>query len=175
MNDIHFERLTTITPEIVEAFSRWENDESLKPFAQWNKNREELERERIITAGDLEERLEKCTIFLIYRGDQLAGEVNYAVDPPQLYKKEKQTAWIGITIGEESCRGLGIGGKTLRFLETYLADRGLKRIELGVFEFNEPAISLYRKTGFREIGTVDDFTYYEGRMRRDIRMEKYLK
>jgi len=60
------------------------------------------------------------------------------------------------------------------YLEEEIKAQGLKRIELGVFEFNTNAIKLYRKMGFEEIGRIDDFTYWDGRMWGDIRMEKYL-
>jgi hypothetical protein len=29
--------------------------------------------------------------------------------------------------------------------------------------------------GYREIGRIDDFTYWQGKMWQDIRMEKYLQ
>jgi len=51
---------------------------------------------------------------------------------------------------------------------------GLKRIELGVFEFNENARRLYQKLGYKEIGRIPDFTYWNGKMWPDIRMEKEL-
>jgi RimJ/RimL family protein N-acetyltransferase len=47
-------------------------------------------------------------------------------------------------------------------------------MELGVFEFNTHAIKLYEKTGFQEIGRIPDFTFWQGRMWQDIRMEKYV-
>jgi hypothetical protein len=48
------------------------------------------------------------------------------------------------------------------------------RLELGVFEFNHAARRLYEKLGYKEIGREYDFTYYDGRMWPDIRMEKEL-
>ncbi|WP_342710115.1 GNAT family protein [Lentibacillus persicus] len=51
---------------------------------------------------------------------------------------------------------------------------GNQRIELGVFEFNKPAYKLYQKLGYREIGRIHQFTYWQGSMWSDIRMEKYV-
>jgi RimJ/RimL family protein N-acetyltransferase len=48
------------------------------------------------------------------------------------------------------------------------------RIELGVFEFNTVAIGLYKKMGYNEIGRIEDFTYWNGKMWQDIRMEKII-
>jgi len=63
----------------------------------------------------------------------------------------------------------------MRYLEEQIRDNGLHRIELGVFEFNLPAIKLYQKMGYQEISRIDDFTYWQGKMCQDIRMEKYLE
>jgi RimJ/RimL family protein N-acetyltransferase len=62
----------------------------------------------------------------------------------------------------------------VRYLEDQIREAGCRRIELGVFEFNQRACRLYRKLGYREIGRIDDFTYWKGTMWQDIRMEKYL-
>ncbi|WP_100402900.1 GNAT family N-acetyltransferase [Bacillus sp. FJAT-42315] len=52
--------------------------------------------------------------------------------------------------------------------------QGIKRIELGVFEFNKQAQKLYQKLGYKEIGRIENFTYWQGEMWTDIRMEKYV-
>ncbi|WP_369010066.1 GNAT family N-acetyltransferase [Alkalihalobacillus sp. TS-13] len=59
-------------------------------------------------------------------------------------------------------------------LEEQIKLQGLKRIELGVFEFNKQAYKLYQKLGYQEIGRIKDFTYWNDKMWYDIRMEKYL-
>lgn len=172
--EIKFKKLTEPTDEIVEAIDRWENDPTLIPFMRPNKNQQALETREIITLKDLEERLAHNQIYLIYLDDQLVGEMDYQVDPKHLMKKEPQTAWIGITIGEEQARGKGVGKLSLGFLEREIRQHGLKRIELGVFEFNTNAIKLYQKAGYREIGRIEDFTYWRGKMWQDIRMEKQV-
>jgi RimJ/RimL family protein N-acetyltransferase len=106
--------------------------------------------------------------------NQLIGEINYMIDPPYLLKKETDTAWIGIDIGEVSGRGKGIGFLAMQYLEEQVKLAGHKRIELGVFEFNINALKLYQRSGYIEIGRVKDFTYWQGKMWQDIRMEKYI-
>ena len=59
-------------------------------------------------------------------------------------------------------------------VETEIRLRGLARVELGVFEFNENARRMYEGLGYREIARIKDFTYWNGRMWQDIRMEKRL-
>ncbi|OZM58388.1 GNAT family N-acetyltransferase [Lottiidibacillus patelloidae] len=170
----HFEKLTSPSLQVVEAIDRWENDSTIIPLTRPNQNKSELERRTKVTVDELKERLKNHHIYLIYHNDRLIGEMNFMVDPGHLLKKEKGAAWIGITIGEAEGRGKGIGYKAIEFLEKQIQKEGLKRIELGVFEFNKQAIKLYHKMGYKEIGRIDNFTYWQDRMWTDIRMEKYL-
>ena len=172
--DIDFIELATPTPEIAAVMDIWENDPALIPFIRPNPTEADLAKRHPVTVESLRERLEHNHIYLIYADGQPVGEVNYQVDPPQLYKKETGTAWVGINIGEVWARGKGIGAQAMFFLEKQARAQGLKRMELGVFEFNVRAIQLYTKLGYREIVRIDNFTYYQGQMWQDIRMEKYL-
>ena len=172
--DITFAKLTEPTPDIVAALSRWENDPSLIPFIRPNKDEQALEARAVVTVNELQERLEHQQIYLIHLEEQLVGAMDYQIDPRHLFKKEPGTAWIGIVIGEEFARGKGIGELALRYLEGQIRLHGLKRIELGVFEFNKPAIRLYERCGYKEIARIDNFSYWQGKLWQDIRMEKYL-
>ena|SRR5688572_9760287 len=172
--DIKFTILTKPTLEIADRFQKWENDPALIPLIRPNRDQDALEAREAVTIENLDARLEHHQIYLIYLEDQLIGEMDYQIDPKHLFRKEAGTAWIGIVIGEESARGKGIGLLALRSLEEEIRKQGLRRIELGVFEFNTHAIKLYQKAGYREIARISDFTYWEGRMWQDIRMEKYL-
>jgi RimJ/RimL family protein N-acetyltransferase len=172
--NIQFYKLTESTPEIAEAFSRWENNPSLIPLIRPNPNKEALERHEPVTVSSLAKRLDHDHLYLIYLDGQLVGEMDYQVDPLHLFKKEAGTAWIGIVIGEASARGKGVGYHAIRFLEEEIQRQGLKRIELGVFEFNTNAIQLYERMGYKEIFRIDRFTFWQDKMWQDIRMEKYL-
>jgi RimJ/RimL family protein N-acetyltransferase len=173
--DIKFKKLIEPTDEIAEYFSRWENDPALIPFIRPNRDQQALEATEILTSKELEKRLEHNHVYLIYLDSRLIGEMDFQIDPKHLLRKEAVTAWIGIIIGEETARGKGIGKIALDYLESEIKQQGLKRIELGVFEFNTNAIKLYQKAGYREIGRIADFTYWQGRMWQDIRMEKYVQ
>lgn len=172
--DVKFEKLIEPTSEILEYLNKWENDPALIPLIRPNITEDDLEAREILTIEDLEKRLEHNHIYLIYLQDQFVGEMDFQIDPRHLYKKEEGTAWIDIIIGEETARGKGIGYLAVQFLEAEIRLQGLKRIELGVFEFNKNAIRLYEKLGYREIGRIRDFTYWQGKMWQDIRMEKYI-
>jgi RimJ/RimL family protein N-acetyltransferase len=170
--DINFEKLTQPTPEIAAFFSTWENDPLLIPLTRPNLNEEDLLGRKPVSVDDLLERIKHSHTYLIYAQGELVGEMDYKVDPAYVYKKIRGTAWIGITIGEESGRGKGIGHHALRYLEGQIKSAGLNRIELGVFEFNIRAVKLYQKSGYKEIARIKDFTYWQGKMWHDIRMEK---
>ncbi|MEH7111358.1 GNAT family N-acetyltransferase [Neobacillus niacini] len=172
--DVSFEKLTNPELTHVDVFNRWENNPELIPLTRPNQNQLELERQEILTLDKLTQRLKYTQIYLIYLDDQLIGEMNYMVDPSHLYKKESGTAWIGITIGEPQGRGKGIGYKAIQYLEEEIKKQGLYRVELGVFEFNIQAQNLYRKLGYKEIGRIENFTFWQDKMWKDIRMEKYL-
>lgn len=172
--NVQFIALTDPTPEIARAFTKWENSPALVHLTRPNKDQDDLENNHIVSVEDLLERLKHDHTYLIYMEGQLVGETEYQVDPPHLYKKEPGTAWIGITIGEESARGKGLGILAMQHLEEEIRKAGYKRIELGVFEFNTPAQKLYQKMGYTEIGRIPNFTFWQGKMWTDIRMEKYL-
>ncbi|HKI53625.1 MAG TPA: GNAT family N-acetyltransferase [Anaerolineales bacterium] len=174
MEEINFVKLTNPAPEIAAAFEKWENDPSLAPLIRPNPNEEALHRKKTITEEELTKRLKHHHIYLIYFNGQLIGEMDYQIDPGHLYKKEPGTAWIGILIGEETGRSKGIGFQAMQYLEEQIKQHGSKRIELAVFEFNPIAIKLYQKLGYKEIGRINDFTFWQGKMWQDIRMEKYL-
>lgn len=174
MSNTYFKKLIEPTSEIAEAFNRWENDPGLIPLERPNFSREDLEKTHLVTVDDLSARVKHSQIYLIYLDDQLIGEMDYQVDPDHLFKKEVGTAWIGIVIGEEIGRGRGVGYQAMQYLEEQIRLQGLKRIELGVFEFNANAIKLYQKAGYVEIGRIKEFTYWQGKMWQDIRMEKYI-
>ncbi|ARI77901.1 GNAT family N-acetyltransferase [Halobacillus mangrovi] len=173
--NIQFHKLTKPTEAIREAFDRWENDPALISLTRPNQSQADIELTKTVSFEDLTERVKDHHIYLIYLDGQLVGEMNYMIDPPHLFKKVPQTAWIGITIGEAEARGKGIGRLSIKHLEKEIEQEGLRRIELGVFEFNESAFQLYKKMGYQEIGRIKDFTFCKGKLWADIRMEKHVK
>ena len=172
--DVTFKKLVEPDADALAHLNRWENDPALIHLIRPNRDKAALEMREVLTVQDLEERLVHNHTFLIYQHGELVGEMDYQIDPKHLLKKETGTAWIGIILGEENARGKGIGQQALQYLEEEIRKQGLKRIELGVFEFNTGAIRLYQKAGYQEIGRIPDFTYWNDKMWQDIRMEKYL-
>ncbi|MBQ6447435.1 MAG: GNAT family N-acetyltransferase [Bacillus sp. (in: Bacteria)] len=170
---ISFKKIGVPTDKLIASLNKWENDPKLVPLIHPCRNQDDIESYVLITKEEIKKRLTKYQMYEIYLGDILIGEMNYTVDPMHLYRKERGTAWIAITIGEEIARGRGVGSISLKYLEEEIKKQGLKRIELGVFEFNKNAHKLYQKLGYQEIGKNKQFTFYQDKMWDDIRMEKY--
>ena len=172
MDGVVYQKLVEPSAEIAATLCRWENDPDLVPFTRRCRDREDLAREIVVTTEIIRERLKTHASYLIHWEGRLVGEVSFQVDPAICMRKVPGTAWIGITIGERAARHRGIGRDAMGYIENEIRLQGLRRIELGVFEFNENARRLYQKLGYREFARVEAFTYWDGRMWQDIRMEK---
>lgn len=73
-------------------------------------------------------------------------------------------AGFGITVGVKECWGRGFGAEATRLLLDYAFDTlNLNRIWLQVYEYNERALSSYRKLGFTTEGTLRQHTFRDGR------------
>ena len=170
----HFIKLEEPTMDLIEQINRWDNDPTLIPLVRPNRNKTEFEKRYKMTIEDLTKRLESHHIYLIYLNDKVVGEMNFMVDPGHLFNK------VPVTSPEEFYHFFlkkptqKHGKEAIEYLEEQIKKQGLKRIELGVFEFNTPAQNLYKKMGYKEIGRIENFTYWNEQMWTDIRMEKYL-
>ena len=91
-----------------------------------------------------------------------------------------RTAELGMLIGDKESRGKGYGTEVLRLMLDYgFGVLDLNNIMLRTFAFNERAIHLYRKFGFREIGRRRQSYYcgneYHDEVFMDMLREDYLK
>jgi RimJ/RimL family protein N-acetyltransferase len=167
-------KLSEPTAEIAEHFNTWENDPDIVPFIRPISCAKDLQKKKEVTLETLKRRLDTHEEYLIYQQGVLVGQLSVQIDPGHLAKHVKGTAWIGIYIGEKEQRGKGAGTLALQHVESLLRSRGIRGVELGVFEFNKTAYRLYKKLGYKEFIRLDELAWYKGSMWRDIRMEKYL-
>jgi RimJ/RimL family protein N-acetyltransferase len=80
------------------------------------------------------------------------------------------TAVVYIGIGNKECVNKGIGREALNLLlEFGFYELNLYRLQLNVIEYNEKAIKLYEKTGFKREGVYREFINRDGR-----RFDMYL-
>ena len=99
---------------------------------------------------------EKTVFFVLELKER--GDFIGTVSLHSLYFKN-QNAELAILIGEPENQGRGLGGEALSaFLDHAFGELGLYR----VLAYNEPAIRLYRRLGFREEGRPRAQVWREG-------------
>jgi RimJ/RimL family protein N-acetyltransferase len=75
-----------------------------------------------------------------------------------------RNAWAGIGIGTRENWGQGIGTEAMQLmLEFGFKQLNLRRISLGVFEYNLRAIHSYEKVGFRVEGRQREIVFRDGK------------
>jgi [ribosomal protein S5]-alanine N-acetyltransferase len=73
-------------------------------------------------------------------------------------------AQFGIFLGEKSAWGKGYGTEATRLMVRYaFATLNLNRVWLHVYEYNERALRVYEKVGFRTEGRLRQDTFRDGR------------
>jgi RimJ/RimL family protein N-acetyltransferase len=86
-------------------------------------------------------------------------------------RPEDRNAELGIMIGDKSYQSSGYGSDAMRTLIRFAFEQmNLHKVALGVFEFNQRAITVYRKCGFVEEGRFREDYYQDGRYWDVIRM-----
>lgn len=104
-----------------------------------------MDRRQVITASNLAERLEHHHVYLIHLNNDLIGEMNYIVKTGLLIQKRNKHC-----LNRNRYRGRNRpwqrhGFLAMQHLEEQIKLAGIKRIELGVFEFNTNAVKLLPK------------------------------
>lgn len=161
--------------EDFEYLTRWFLDESIRHLftVDFNKGPQVP-----LSPGDLRDLKQENSNqknFMILVNGQIAGDCSVDTAFDMLMGPAEGTGWLGICIGESRFRGTGVGYEAMTQLEDICRDMGLRRLELGVFAYNERAIQFYKKLGYKHFHTVSNFTYYDGRWHDDLRMEKFLE
>jgi diamine N-acetyltransferase len=97
--------------------------------------------------------------YAIVVGDDLVGNCGlHRID------WRHRGAQLGIVIGDDACRGQGLGSDAVGALVNHaFANLGLHRIELEVLSDNEPARRCYVRLGFVDEGVRREARYIDGR------------
>lgn len=161
----------------LEAYIKWEND--LEFYHLIAPMRSKDAKVELVTIDGITKFFEENSdrtknTYIVWDGIKPIGQISIQIDPPHLYSKYKDTCWLGLAIGEKEYWGTGAASQAMILLEETVTKKGLKRIELGVFEFNTRAQKFYQKLGYKVIGKIKDFTYWNNKFWSDIRMEKFL-
>ncbi len=73
-----------------------------------------------------------------------------------------RVGWLALAVGREHW-GQGYGSEALKLLLRYgFMELDLHKIQLTVMGYNERALNIYRKAGFRQEGIFREFVYRDG-------------
>jgi hypothetical protein len=73
-------------------------------------------------------------------------------------------SYMGLGLGDKTCWGKGYGTEAMNILLRYaFTELNLHRMSLTVFEYNERAIRMYQKCGFKVEGLNRDYHFRDGR------------
>jgi RimJ/RimL family protein N-acetyltransferase len=136
------------------------------------------ENQPLSTAKEIQDRSQKteeALELMILLDGETVGHCDLKFNPPHCLTKEGKVGWIGITIGEASARGKGVGKQVLRHLEELAIAENATACEAGAFEFNGPSLALLRSQGYEQIGRIENFTYFRGKRWADIRFLKKFR
>lgn len=158
--------LSPHTPEDAEPFYRWRNDLSLTQLlgspTRLSSLESELEGIRTRNSGS-----EHHFSILTLAENRLIGYCGM-----RDFNLLHQSARVGIFIGEADYRGSGCGTEAMSLLVGFGFDYlNLHSITLSVLDYNLPAVTSYRKVGFRECGRAHESFRIHGQWHDWIEME----
>jgi RimJ/RimL family protein N-acetyltransferase len=113
---------------------------------------------------------QRVDLFIDIDGEVYGGATVSLIDNGA----RKHVGEVGILLRKEA-RGKGLGEKLLRkIMEKAVKELKVKIITLYVFTDNKIAINLYKKVGFKKIGTIKNGIGYYGRLLDNNIMIKYI-
>ena len=95
---------------------------------------------------------ETSNYFVVMKNSKIIGCIGFNGNTA---RKMKHYGTIGISVLKEYW-GRGIATTLLEKLISWAKEKGIKKINLDVFENNERAIKLYKKFGFKLEGCIED-------------------
>ena len=101
------------------------------------------------------------------------GKIVGNADVTKLSGRESHVGKLGVVV-RSGYRRIGIATKLIETLILQAEMQGLKMILLAVYENNLPALTLYRKLGFKEVGRTPKGVYWKGKYIDDVRMAREI-
>ena len=158
--------LSPMNADDIEIFTKWVND--------FNVTDNLGNSSKLFTKENELEWLNKCNIEGKLQFSIIKNEDNSLIGNCGFNEIDylKQTATIGIFIGEEINRNKGYGSEAIKLLIEYGFNYlNLNNIMLKVYSFNERAIKAYKKCGFQEFGHRHETYPLKGKLYDEIYME----
>ncbi len=149
--------LTEITKEDMEYIYKWFSDTDFLKYYDYYPPIP-LKKADVDKMFDYYKDSGKSKVFAVRKGGIIIGIAGF-----DDIIKENQVATLFIGLGSENERGKGYGKKTMNLLLEYgFENLNFHRIQLNVLEFNEAAIALYEKCGFKKEGVFREFALRDG-------------
>ena len=147
-------------------YARWYSDEEIWRLTSWAA--EPMQPEAVERLFEEREKSSVEDSFAIHReGD----EEPLGVISLMNISEANVSADLSVIIGDEEHRDKGLGTEAIRLIVNYaFEDLDLERVNLSVFDFNEPAISSYEKIGFKKEGRISRAVRRDGACRDAITM-----
>ena len=159
---------------------RWEDLDDLMDFIN-SLVREEapILREKEVSRIEEAEWLAKHLVSLekdeiIHFVAEIGGKVVASAEITKRRGHQKHVGVLGIAV-KSGYRRLGIATKLIEALLKEAKKQGLKVIILDVYEKNLPALNLYKRMGFKEVGRIPKAVYWKGEYIDDIKMARILE
>ena len=105
---------------------------------------------------------------------EVDGKVVASAEITKRRGHQKHVGVLGIAV-KSGYRRLGIATKLMEALLQEAKRQGLKVIILDVYEKNLPALNLYRKMGFKEVGRIPKAIFWKGEYIDDVKMTLILE
>jgi len=100
---------------------------------------------------------------------EVEGKIVGNAEVVKLSGRESHAAKLGVGV-RSGYRRMGIATKLIETLIRQAKKERLRIILLAVYENNLPAITLYKKLGFKEIGRTPKGVYWKGKYIDDVKM-----
>ena len=152
--------LGPLRSELLETYQRWLNDFDL--LSMVDRRFRPLTADWIQSWYDRQSRAQgDSLVFTIWDLATMTPIGNTAL---QDIDSRTRTAEFGIFIADPEFRGAGRGTEATRMMLRFAFDTlSLENIMLRVYEYNEPAMAVYKHVGFQEIGRRRGAQRHQGR------------
>ncbi|MGH4121109.1 GNAT family N-acetyltransferase [Clostridium sp.] len=153
-------KLTSINEEDIPEIQKWHTDvEFMRYYDVVSAIPKDVEEVKEIISD-----IRKCSTGYIFAIKNLEHKEFVGITGFENIAWNNGTAIIYIGIGEEKHRGRGYAKEALSLtMEFGFEELNLHRIELTVLEYNETAIKLYEKLGFKREGVYREFIHRDGK------------
>lgn len=161
--------LDNIKKNDMEYIYKWFSDSEFLKYYDYYPPIPQTKEEVDKTIHDYENS-KKSKVFAVRKEGNIIGLAGY-----DDIVEENSVATLFIGIGEKEERGKGYGMEAMKLLLNFgFNELKLYRIQLNVLSFNEKAILLYEKCGFKKEGTYREFVLRDGK-RYDLLLYGLLK